>query len=83
MGFREETWNGKVIWRASNTKALFDFLYLKKLQDTTVELTTDLRINWNTFSPEEFSEFQTYVARSKSKKMMRIGSVIQKFYVSQ
>jgi hypothetical protein len=79
-GYREETWEGKIIRRASKAKALFDFLYLKKLSNIEKEITTDLRINWGNFSANDFSEFKTYVILSKSKKMMRITNVIYRLY---
>lgn len=81
-GYREDLWEGKIIRRATRAKALFDYLYLKTLTNIEAEIATDLRINWGNFSTTDFSEFQAYVAISKSKKMKRIRNVLQKRYVS-
>jgi len=81
-GYREEVWGEKIIRIASRAKALFDFLYLKKLTNAKEEIITDLRVNWENFSPDDFFEFKTYVTLSKSKRMTRILQIIQTTYVS-
>lgn len=81
-GYVEELWGSKAIRRATKAKALFDFLYLKKLNNMELEIATDLRINWGNFTNVDFSEFKTYCDISKSKKMMRINNFLQKNYVS-
>ena len=81
-GYREERWEGKIIRRATKAKALFDFLYLKKLSNVDAEITGDLRMNWGNFSDADFSEFKGYVVLSKSKKMARLTDILQKLYVS-
>ncbi|MBI5358930.1 hypothetical protein HZB69_04890 [Candidatus Amesbacteria bacterium] len=82
MGYRQDNWEGKSILKASKAKALFDFLYLKKMINLKMEITIDLRINWDNFSSADLSEFSQYVTVSKSKKMIRILNIIRK-YVSK
>lgn len=79
LGFREDLWEDKSVYKASKAKALFDFLYLKKMLNLRAEITSDLRINWDNFSPLDLEEFSNYVFISKSKKMQRILNIIKKY----
>lgn len=79
LGFREDLWEDRTIYKASKAKALFDFLYLKKMLNLKAEITTDLRINWDNFSPLDLEEFSNYVLISKSKKMQRILNIVKKY----
>ncbi|MEK7163659.1 MAG: hypothetical protein AAB768_00780 [Patescibacteria group bacterium] len=81
-GYKQVLWEGRIINIAGKAKALFDFLYLKKMLNLKTEITTDLRINWDNFGSEDLLEFTDYVLISKSKKMLRILNIIKK-YVSQ
>ena len=82
MGYRQELWGEKIILKASKAKALFDFLYLKKMLNLKTEIIVDLRINWDNFDAQDLSEFSTYVTISNSKKMATILNIIKK-YVSK
>ncbi len=78
-GYQTRFFTDKQIYVASTAKALFDFLYLKKLNHIKQELTADLRINWENFSKENLQEFQKYVHLSGSKKMSAILKMIYKY----
>ena len=77
IGFQEIQWGDKLIYQATKAKALFDFLYLKKLSNIKQELSQDLRINWTILSKDDFAEFVQYVGLSGSLKMKSIKKVIQ------
>lgn len=78
-GYSYREWENKHIYAASKAKALFDYLYLKKLQNLKQELLNDLRINWDTFERQDFLELQRYVEISKSKKMQLIVSILNTY----
>jgi len=78
IGFIDKLQKNKKIYIAKKSKALFDFLYLKKFQKIDPENIKDLRINWVNFSKTDFKEFSGYVKFSKSKKMAKILKIIAK-----
>jgi len=69
VGYREEKWEDKRFWLATRAKALFDFLYLKKLTNIRQDL-HDFRFNWSNIAKKDLDEFEKYVSLAKSKKMM-------------
>ena len=77
-GYIENSWEDKIIRRATLAKALFDWLYLQKLPHPRSDLASDLRVNWDRFSPSDIKEFAGYVKLSSSSKMSRILKIIQK-----
>ena len=79
-GYRDDEWELKRIKRATRAKALFDFLYLKKLSNNKQDLMVDLRINWEHFHRNDYLEFITYVKLAQSKKMSSIANMLEKFY---
>lgn len=82
-GYHQTAWGDKIILEATPAKALFDWLYLKKMLDVRAELTHDLRLNWDHFSPADYREFTQYVDLSHSPKMRQISRIIQKLYAHQ
>jgi len=62
--------------RATLAKALFDFLYLRPLDEQLAKndfnLAESLRLNLEEFSEEELAEFAAFVENSKSRKMSRV-----------
>jgi hypothetical protein len=79
-GYFECRWDGKIIRRATRAKALFDWLYLQKLPHLKSKLPRSLRINWDRITPDDIDEFAKFVKLSKSRKMSRIFTIIQKKY---
>jgi len=79
-GYHQITWDDKVVLEATSAKALFDWLYLKKMLDVRAELTHDLRLNWGHFSSADYREFTQYVDLSHSPKMQQISRIIQELY---
>ena len=76
-GFCQKDFLDKKINFATPAKALFDFLYLKKLINPRQELSEDLRINWTNFSQPDLKEFSQYVKMAGSVKMRKLLKIIQ------
>lgn len=73
---------------ATKAKALFDYLYLKpglrcKMKYLKQQLFKNLGINWGNFSRQDFKEFDQYVWKSNSKKMMKILRIINEYFSSK
>ncbi|MBI3576858.1 hypothetical protein HY086_02330 [Candidatus Gottesmanbacteria bacterium] len=80
-GYRYSDFNGKKVRIASPAKALFDFLYLKKLTPPAKRkeyLLRDGRINWDVLKTEDKIEFLSFVQRSGSGKMRLIAALLKK-----
>ena len=75
-GFLEKNFADKKIKMATPAKAVFDFLYLKKIVDFEKEILEDLRINWGNFSQKDRREFKNYVKKSNSLKMKKILKIL-------
>ena len=62
-----------ILHRASEAKALFDYLYLRplprSLRAEDLDQAEDLRLNLDEFSPEDINEFKRHVEISDSEKM--------------
>lgn len=78
-GYRESFWEDKIIYIATKAKALFDYFYLKKMENIEREV-YDSRINWNNFSQDDLNEFEKYVTVSSSGKMINILRWVKKSY---
>ncbi len=82
LGFKEFSSDVKVK-RASKSKALFDYLYLRRFKTKKqIEefLKNNLRLNWFVLKKEDIEEFWEYVKLSNSEKMAFIGKVINYLY---
>ena len=81
FGYQIRDFADKKIKIATFTKALFDFLYLKKFSDQN-ELINYLlesgRFNWDTLTNNDKKEFKKIVKNSSSKKMSLIVSILEK-----
>lgn len=80
-GYRMKDFHGKKVRIASPAKALFDFLYLKKLSPFAKAreyLLRDGRINWDVLLKEDKIEFITVVDLSGSQKMRLIAAFLKK-----
>ena len=51
-------WQDKITYIATKAKALFDYFYLKKMENIEQEI-YDSRINWNNFSQDDLKEFES------------------------
>lgn len=80
MGYRESFWEDKIIYVATKAKALFDYFYLKKMENIKQEI-YDSRINWNNFSQDDLKEFEKYATVASGRKMLNILRWIRKNYV--
>lgn len=77
-GFKEKSFDDKKILVASRAKALFDFLYLKKMDNLKQEIVRDLRLNWEVFNPSDRQDFKKFVSTSSSFKMKKIYQILKK-----
>lgn len=80
-GFIEKKWLDKTIYIASKAKALFDYFYLKRMDNVKISV-SDARIDWGSFTKDNLREFRMYVKLSESKKMLAVLKSIEKDYVS-
>lgn len=79
MGFVEKKYGRQTIRIATPSKALFDYLYLKKFaSDQEIEeyLLKTGRINWEALELSEKKLFSKYIGLSSSKKMNQILKIL-------
>jgi len=79
MGFIEKKYGKQTIRFATPSKALFDYLYLKKFaSDTEIEnyLLNTGRINWRALELTDKKLFSKYIGISSSKKMNKILKIL-------
>lgn len=82
-GYTEKVAWGVKVRTATLGKALFDFLYIRpqgwSYGAKGYDLTEDLRLNLYDWSEEDKKEFELWVDKSKSKKMMRARDNIRRY----
>lgn len=75
-GYSEREIDGVVVREASSAKALYDFFYLRKtpasIDEVDYKLVEDLRLNLDHLPIEVSSEFESWVAKYHSPKMVKI-----------
>lgn len=85
-GFKEQTFHGHAYRVVTKAKALFDYLYLdsgldrrnkKHLQH---QLFKESGLQWNNFSEKDFKEFDAFVWKSNSAKMMTIWHILNDYF---
>ncbi|MDP3994619.1 MAG: hypothetical protein Q8P91_02215 [bacterium] len=76
-GFVQKDFADKKIKIAPPAKALFDFLYLRKMADMERELKSSLRINWEVLNEGDLKEFAGFVQESRSPKMKKVLKIIK------
>lgn len=69
---------------ASKLQALFDYLYLRKkvMRRISPTIIEDLRLNLHLLTTEEFAQLGQRISESRSTKLMRIFSYLEKSYVA-
>lgn len=86
FGLEETSFHDQKYYIATKAKALFDFLYLKpnlnhrnakKLKEQLFE---KLAIQWTNFNEEDFQQFDQYVWKSNSRKMMKILYILNEYH---
>lgn len=79
LGWEVKDFRGKEVRIASLSKALFDFLYLKKLpiEQWQNYLLTEGRFNWKILNRKEKAEFVRFTKNSGSKKMVKILNILR------
>lgn len=78
-GWEVKDFKGKEVMIASLPKALFDFLYLKKLpiEQWKNYLLVEGRFNWKILSRKEKTEFVRFAKNSGNKKMVKILNILR------
>ena len=71
-GFEVKKVGNLLIYRAEKSKALFDFLYLRKRMILNREMIKELRLNLDNFTNQDRKSLQKYIRLEGSKKMMEI-----------
>lgn len=82
FGYDIMSFKDKTVKAAGLSKALFDFLYLRKftgIADIRNYLSDSGRFNWEIFSEDDKKKFAEYAKQSKSKKMILIARQIKKY----
>ncbi len=77
-GFKGKKIGDTVVYKATLAKALFDFLYLRKNSVVNDSYLSSLRLNTQQISRKDIKEFNGYVKKEGSKKMIKIA----KFYAN-
>ncbi|NIA09597.1 MAG: hypothetical protein GWP10_07685 [Nitrospiraceae bacterium] len=72
-GFQVKKKNGFLIAEANLGKALFDFIYLRKNILDSADEVKELRLNLELVKSKDWRGFDSYVKKSKSKKMTQIS----------
>ncbi len=76
IGFNETVFYGVKCREATKSKALFDYLYSKKITASNIAL--EERLNLEDFTDNEINEFAHYVQLASSPKMHRILADLRK-----
>lgn len=82
-GFEERNFHGDIYMIATKSKALFDFLYLRRdlsmrnKKRLKKQLFEELGIQWAHFSEKDFEEFDRNVWKSNSKKMITVWEILK------
>lgn len=84
-GFHELEFHGKKYKIATKGKALFDYFYLKtRLSRNRKKLKNYLfnesKIIWENFSEQDFKQFDKWIWKSNSSKMMKIWDLINQHF---
>ncbi len=79
FGWEVKDFRGKEVRVASLPKALFDFLYLKKLpiEQWQNYLLAEGRFNWKIFRQKEKTKFAQFTRNSRNKKMVEILNILR------
>ncbi len=86
FGYEKATFHKDTYHIATKAKALFDYLYLnsnlnyRNQKYLHHQLFNEQSIQWHNFSEDDFEQFETYVWKSNSKKMMTIREVIDRYF---
>lgn len=86
FGFQKMKFHDQTYYIATKAKALFDYLYLKAEFGPRNEkylynmLFHKSKFQWKNFSEEDFKQFDSYVWKSNSFKMMRLLRAIELYF---
>ena len=80
--FEIKPFNSAKIVQAKKTKAVFDYLYLRFLRKTPINLKSidELRINWENLSKNEFNVILNYGKVSGNKRILNLLYLIKEKY---
>ena len=79
VGYTEKTFDGKRYDMATLSKALFDYLYFVKrnMKYINKKTVSELRLNTEVFSKDDWKEFEKYLQLANSEKMRRIYNLLR------
>lgn len=83
FGFEKCVFRGQTYHRALKAKALFDYFYLspefgrRNQKYLKRQIFEESGLQWGNFSEADFVQFEEYVWKSNSKKMMRIRRAME------
>lgn len=86
FGFEKVAFRDSTYHIATKAKALFDYIYLNAELNCRNEkhlynqLFKDSIYRWENFSEEDFKQFDSYVWKSNSRKMMKIREVMERYF---
>ncbi len=86
FGFEEVKFRDQVYHVATKAKALFDYLYLRpefgsrSEKYLRIQLFKKSSLQWENFSEGDFEQFESYVWKSNSFKMMRLRRVVGAYF---
>lgn len=84
VGWKAISYGDKIVYVASRSKALFDYLYFYKrvlffINEKQIE---GLRLNLDEYDKKDWQEFEQYLSVAKSTKLNKIYKLIKKVYVN-
>lgn len=82
LGYKIGSCQGVPVFEAEKAKAIFDFLYLRFLKSRSISAgaLTDLRLNWENISREDFREAEGYLKLAKNQRLQALFAIIKKQY---
>lgn len=82
FGFKQHRFGKNIIYEATASKALFDFLYLRlaSLDPQDASTLDALRINWSELDKPSFNELRRTILKSNSKKLGKIIPMLEEIY---
>lgn len=80
--FETHGYGKNIIYEASKSKALFDYMYLRlaALNPKDISTIVELRINWSNLGRSDFQAFREIIKKSGIKKMIQMIHLFEEVY---
>ncbi len=81
-GYKIKYYQGAPVLEAEKSKAFFDFLYLRFLNQKPInaEAVENLRFNWENISLSDFKKAEQYLKLTNSRRLAKLFALIKKQY---